>query len=104
MAYEKHDGDIAVFMERDKKNEKAPDWKGEALIDGVIYEVAFWPKGNNGTMLAGSIKVKGQRRPSGGGGSQEERFSGGSQGRMAGRGNDDPFSDSIPFLVKETVW
>ena len=47
MAYEQRDGDIAIFAERDKKNDKAPDWKGTAIIDGVKYEVAFWSKGNN---------------------------------------------------------
>ena len=39
MAYEQRDGDIAIFAERDKKNDKAPDWKGTAIIDGVKYEV-----------------------------------------------------------------
>jgi hypothetical protein len=93
MAYEKRDGDIAVFMERDKKNEKAPDWKGEALIDGVTYEVAFWPKGSNGTMLAGSIKVKGQRqnRPA-----QDFRGSG-SQGVSGNNRNVPDLDDEIPF-------
>lgn len=62
MAYEKRDGDIAVFKETDKKNEKGPDWKGEALIDGKKYEVAFWARGGKGTMLAGSIKPARERQ------------------------------------------
>lgn len=57
MAYEKKNYDIAVFKQRDKKNPKGPDWKGDALIDGIEYEVAFWEKGDKGTMLAGQIKV-----------------------------------------------
>lgn len=62
MAYQKRENDISVFKETDKKNEKAPDWKGDALINGVVYEVAFWAKGDRGTMLAGSIKPKQERQ------------------------------------------
>lgn len=57
MAYQKKDGDIAIFREN-SPNPKAPQWKGDALINGVVYQVAFWEKSS--TMLAGSIKVKGQ--------------------------------------------
>lgn len=56
MAYERRDGDIAIFKEKEKKNEKGPDWKGTALLDGVEYQVAFWSK--SGTMLAGKIELK----------------------------------------------
>ena len=55
MAYEKRDGDIAVFKEKEKRNDKAPDWKGTALLDGIEYQVAFWQK--SPTMLAGKIEV-----------------------------------------------
>ena len=55
MAYEKRDGDIAVFKEKEKRNEKAPDWKGTALLDGIEYQVAFWQKSS--TMLAGKIEI-----------------------------------------------
>ena len=55
MAYEKRDGDIAVFKEKEKRNEKAPDWKGTALLDGIEYQVAFWQK--SATMLAGKIEI-----------------------------------------------
>jgi hypothetical protein len=55
MAYEKRDGDIAVFKEKEKRNEKAPDWKGTALLDGIEYQVAFWQK--SPTMLAGKIEI-----------------------------------------------
>lgn len=55
MAYEQRDGDISVFKERNKTNDRGPDWSGDALIDGVKYRVAFWQK--SGTMLAGKIEV-----------------------------------------------
>ena len=102
MAYEKKDGDIAVFAERDKKNERAPDWKGDALIDGVTYEVALWAKGSNGTMLAGSIKVKQARQGGGGGGDFRDSGMdrGGSSG-MAGRDREGDFAPDadIPFAT-----
>lgn len=100
MAYEKKDGDIAVFAERDKKNERAPDWKGDALIDGVTYEVALWAKGSNGTMLAGAIKVKQARGGGGSDGFRNEGMGGGGQGRMAGGDSHNPFDpdSEIPFI------
>ena len=95
MAYEQRDGDIAIFAERDKKNDKAPDWKGTAIIDGVKYEVAFWSKGNNGTMLAGSIKPAQQRDSNRGGSSGPSR---GREDSFSGRGGFvEDGGDDIPF-------
>ena len=55
MGYEQREGDIAVFRNDNKTNEKAPDWKGTAVINGQKMAVAFWEK--NSRMLAGSIKI-----------------------------------------------
>jgi len=108
MAYEKKDGDIAVFAERDKKNERAPDWKGDALIDGVTYEVALWAKGSNGTMLAGQIKVKQERQGGGGNdtGFRNEGVGQGGSGGMAGNDRADDFApdDEIPFATSLSIW
>lgn len=60
MAYQKKEGDISVFRQ-ENANPKAPQWKGDALINGVVMEVAFWEK--SGTMMTGVIKPKGQKRP-----------------------------------------
>lgn len=63
--YEARPGDLTIYKEKDKKNDKAPDWKGSALVvipdgakpgDVVKMEVAVWAKGNYGTMLGGQIK------------------------------------------------
>jgi hypothetical protein len=94
MAYEKRDGDIAIFQQADKRNERGPDWRGEALIDGKTYEVALWFKGGKGTMLAGQLKPARERQPQ-----AEDSFRGGagrggSQG-VAGHGRD--LDDEIPF-------
>jgi hypothetical protein len=64
MAYEQKPGDIAVFKERDKRNDKAPDWKGTMVAHrdiraGEKLEVAFWQKSD--TMLAGKVSDPRQR-------------------------------------------
>lgn len=56
MAYEKKNGDIAVFVVKDKRNPKGPDWTGTALLNGKEYQVSFWQK--SPTFLAGQIKDK----------------------------------------------
>jgi hypothetical protein len=66
MAYEQRPGDISIFAETDKKNEKAPDWRGTMIVPddakpGDKLEVALWAKGGRGTMLAGSVKQPRQR-------------------------------------------
>jgi len=94
VAYEQRDGDIAIFAERDKGNDKAPDWKGTAIIDGVKYEVAFWSKGNNGTMLAGNIKPEEKRDSNRGGGSSSSR---GREDGFSGRGGFVDDDSSVPF-------
>lgn len=102
MAYEQKPGDIAVFRETDKRNERGPDWRGTMIIPdgakpGDKMEVAMWEKGDRGTMIAGSVKPPRQR---------DENFSSRRDGDVAGgrgagdrqdtrRGDFDP--DSIPF-------
>jgi hypothetical protein len=66
MAYEQKPGDIAVFKEKEKRNDRAPDWRGNMIVPegakpGDKLEVAFWIKGDSGTMLAGSVKFPNQR-------------------------------------------
>lgn len=57
MAYEHREGYGAVFKETEKKNEKAPDYKGNIMLGGVVYEIAGWKKeGGKGTFLS----LKGQ--------------------------------------------
>ena len=64
MAYETRDQSGSLFPNRDKKEDKHPNAKGEAKIDGVLYEVAAWTKtdknGNKWQSL--SFKVKGRRQ------------------------------------------
>ena len=86
MAYEQRPGDISVFSETEKTNERAPDWKGSMIVpDGVKpgdkLEVAFWAKGDRGTMLAGSVKPPRQRE-----GGSDQSFSGRRDEGVAGGG------------------
>jgi hypothetical protein len=88
MAYEKRDGDISVFQDKKKTNDKAPDWTGTALMDGIEYRVAFWQK--SATMLAGKIEIarKKQEEPRGGGGST---------------GFENPMDEDIPFVSQWSI-
>lgn len=115
--YERRDGDAVLYMERNKKNERGPDWTRTVLLNGVEYRLSMWSKGNNGTMLAGKIEESRnqQSRPApqrGGddrGGFQRgsdrggfgDRSAGGFSGRDQNRAQqvreDDPFDDSVPF-------
>jgi hypothetical protein len=95
MGYEQRAGDISVFMERDKKNPKGPDWKGTYTDDnGVKWEVALWAKGGNGTMLAGSVKPA-RDRQTGGGGSDYPKAE--ETRQRASVGATAAFDDEIPF-------
>jgi hypothetical protein len=103
MAYEQRPGDISIFAETDKTNERAPDWKGSMIVpDGVKpgdkLEVAFWAKGDRGTMLAGSVKPPRQREGVGG---SDTGFRPAPTGDVAGSGRGPAsaydMSDDIPF-------
>lgn len=56
MAYEQKEGDIVIFVVKEKTNERGPDWTGKALYKGEELQVSFWQKSD--TMLAGQIKEK----------------------------------------------
>lgn len=58
MAYEKKEGEVSLFENDKQGNDKRPDLKGTALIDGKEYEIALWKRESAKGMkfLAGSIK------------------------------------------------
>lgn len=87
MSYQQKPGDISVFQETEKRNDRAPDWKGSMIVPdgakpGDKLEVAFWAKGDRGTMLAGQVKFPNQRS-AGPAGDQ-----GSNRGVSGSRGND----------------
>jgi hypothetical protein len=58
MAYELQENQITVFLNKEKKD-KQPEWKGEAKINGVLMDVAFWVRtGAKGEFLSGKISEK----------------------------------------------
>lgn len=63
MAYEHKEGQGALFSNDKKGNDRAPDMRGDALINGVLCEVAAWRKeGQRGPFYSLQIKPK-QDRP-----------------------------------------
>ena len=88
MAYEQKAGDLAIFREKDKRNDKAPDWKGTLVTpSGEKLAVALWIKSD--TMLAGRIE---EPRQSSGSGS-ESRTPAPEQPRAF----DADLNDEVPF-------
>jgi hypothetical protein len=64
LAYEQKPGDLAIFREKDKRNDKAPDWKGTLITpSGEKLAVALWIKSD--TMLAGKVEEPRQRADTG---------------------------------------
>jgi hypothetical protein len=64
LAYEQKPGDLAIFREKDKRNDKAPDWKGTLITpSGEKLAVALWIKSD--TMLAGKVEEPRQRTDTG---------------------------------------
>ena len=104
MAYEQRPGDISIFQEKQKTNERAPDWKGSLVIPpdarpGDKLNVAVWYKSD--TMLAGKVEVPRQRQEQP---SANERFPDRSASRFSGGGGDpgrqapsSELDDEIPF-------
>lgn len=46
-----------LLFENKKKQDRQPDYRGNALIDGLEIEIALWFKeGKNGKFLSGQIK------------------------------------------------
>jgi hypothetical protein len=63
MAYEQKDNSGTLFRNDRKEQEKHPDRKGEALIDGVPYWVAGWiKKGKSGDFLSLAFTKKDAKR------------------------------------------
>ena len=64
MAYELREGQGSLFPNRKKEpGSKQPDFRGDALVNGVVVEVAAWSKnGAKGSFLSLSIKPKQERQ------------------------------------------
>lgn len=59
MAFEQRENSGALFKNDKGDNPARPDYRGEALIDGVSYEMSAWIKnGKKGKFMSVSFKVK----------------------------------------------
>lgn len=60
MAYEHREGQGSLFKNSKKEEgSKQPDYRGDAMVNGTLMEVAAWIKeGNGGKFFSLSIKPK----------------------------------------------
>ena len=66
MSYEHKEGSGALFKNGKKEEgSKQPDYRGDAMIGGVVYEIAGWIKNTGkGPFLSLNIKPKDEQRGS----------------------------------------
>lgn len=91
MAYEQREGDIVLYLTKEKKTDRSPDYWGKALIDGVQKDVAVWIKTD--TMMAGTIKNKYIPDFE----AAKDAVSSHNQAKANGFAPADDFDDEIPF-------
>lgn len=59
MAYEMREGQGSLFKNDKEGNENRPDYRGEALIGGVVYSLGAWVKqGKSGKFMSLNIQPK----------------------------------------------
>ena len=65
MAYEHREGSGSLFTNHKKEEGSSqPDYRGDAMVGGVLVEIAGWRRqGNGGTFLSLNIKPKQEQRP-----------------------------------------
>lgn len=62
MAFELREGQGTLFRNTKRTSDNAPHARGEALIGGVLYEIAAWTReGRNGKFQSLAIKPKQDR-------------------------------------------
>lgn len=111
MPYESKDGSGALFANDKGSNTSRPDWRGDLMVGGVLYEVAGWVKdGRNGKFISLSAKPKEDRieaprqqqrsaAPSARPRPRDEAYQAGGRGtgRFNDRGPREHDDDEVPF-------
>jgi len=59
MAYQHREGSGTLFPNDRKTADNQPDWRGDALINGVLMEISGWDKGER---ISLAIKKKEPRK------------------------------------------
>lgn len=102
MTYELRDNSGTLFRNDKREKDSQPHARGEALIGGVLYEVAAWTKeGRNSRFQSLSFKEKEAHRerqdskPKGGMYDRDDPRTSGSASRMAA-----DLDDEIPFAAE----
>lgn len=71
--YEPKEGYGGLFKETEKKSENGPDYRGNIMLGGVLYEIAGWKKeGKSGTFLSLKGQIPRQRQEPRRSGPQED--------------------------------
>lgn len=87
----------ALFKQREKRSEKAPDWKGDVTMDGIKYGIAAWErKTRNGDTFL-SVKLEPFRERAAEGAAPAGR-AGGYPPEPARQPISADLGDDIPFL------
>ena len=55
--YEVREGATNVFMNRDKKEDKHPDFRGQVLVDGKLKDIALWTREIRGGERYYGVKI-----------------------------------------------
>lgn len=97
--YQHREGSGSLFPNK-KERDNHPDWKGDAMFNGQIIEIAGWDKTTAGGKRFISVKVQ-EKRASGGGGSggyapEPPQGNRGAAGAPRAPARDE-LEDSIPF-------
>lgn len=72
MAYEHREGSGSLFQNDKGGNDARPDYRGDVLLDGVLYDIAGWKKqGAKGPFLSLAVKPKQAVDPQAAGGNAD---------------------------------
>ena len=95
MAYEQKEGFGALFKNTKKEKETHPDYQGNVMIGGNVYDLGAWLKeGKNGKFLSLSAKV---RAPVDKPPSTEPKANVPKTGSNVPKTGFEDFSDDVPF-------
>jgi hypothetical protein len=92
MTFQHRDGSGSLFRNDKQGVEKRPDWRGDIMLGGVLYEVSGWDKptrnGEAFISMSGKVKVAGSKVPTGG--KNDPR-------PMVDKSYNEDFNDKIPW-------
>ena len=86
------DNSGALFRERDRKSDRAPEYTGKAMIGGKEYRVAAWIKEGRSGQKFFSLAFEEPR--------QQQEQPRQQQSRPAGGGKPAALDDDIPFAAE----